>query len=152
MSRVCVDDPMQDICKVIFVIFVPRMRGWSSLIWFPGKISSICPAYAGVILRTLHTSNLSFNLSRVCGSDPGYDFTWQDKSIFVPRIRGWSYSHFSSLQASGICPAYAGMILLALLLVFSLFHLSRVCGGDPILLKKVRVLIGFVPCMRGWSR
>ena len=27
LSRVCVDDPMQDICKVIFVIFVPRMRG-----------------------------------------------------------------------------------------------------------------------------
>ena len=48
-----------------------------------------------------------------------------------------------------ICPAYAGMILLANLKIKIVAYLSRVCGDDPELLNEVPGTNLFVPRMRG---
>ena len=70
---------------------------------------------------------------------------------FVPRMRGWSRGNLWWGQSSKICPAYAGMILLLIILRVLFRDLSRVCGDDPIGRKSYIRYQRFVPRMRGWS-
>ena len=70
LSRVCGGDPNSNFDIVSFVVFVPRMRGWSQRkLWCRGKRRT-CPAYAGMILEGIRTTLNTENLSRVYGDDP----------------------------------------------------------------------------------
>ena len=131
LSRVCGDDPAPILRYQFSKIFVPRMRGWS-LNWFILNIPfSICPAYAGMILKYNYMYIDFANLSRVCGDDPAQKMMEIFFDIFVPRMRGWSLDWETRGTTCSICPAYVGMILTC--------H-SRNEGGAE-----------FVPRMRGWS-
>ena len=48
-----------------------------------------------------------------------------------------------------ICPAYAGVIPFDRYFVYHKIHLSRVCGGDPVLVLFGVSAYPFVPRMRG---
>ena len=48
-----------------------------------------------------------------------------------------------------ICPAYAGVIPAKGIEAIRNVYLSRVCGGDPTETAKPKILIIFVPRMRG---
>ena len=50
LSRVCGDDPVIISIVLLGVTFVPRMRGWSWLLFRLRCYPLICPAYAGMIL------------------------------------------------------------------------------------------------------
>ena len=113
LSRVCGDDPYLFHILHNHLEFVPRMRGWSLLSHDLFYILFICPAYAGMIPGSLFLLSLSRYLSRVCGDDPITGGTSTNKNSFVPRMRGWSFEWFFLRVLLVICPAYAGMILLA---------------------------------------
>ena len=71
---------------------------------------------------------------------------------FVPRMRGWSSSHWVFAYSLQICPAYAGVILACCLWYLKHLDLSRVCGGDPAYFEVWEESVKFVPRMRGWSQ
>ena len=131
LSRVCGDDPCDCHYASNSKIFVPRMRGWSWNRLFKILSKQICPAYAGMIPKAEEAMLIQEYLSRVCGDDPTPFNPLICRSVFVPRMRGWSYSGISSPQSSTICPAYAGMILQDRIVSFLSSYLSRVCGYDP---------------------
>ena len=119
-------------------------------LYFRGSLS-ICPAYAGMILRFFRLSAWIYDLSRVCGDDPK-SANYRDKLvIFVPRMRGWSWHSGRAECEFLICPAYAGMILKCLWYVNHWKNLSRVCGDDPFDTEARSLIFKFVPRMRGWS-
>ena len=66
-------------------------------------------------------------------------------------MRGWSYGSMPTSETDGICPAYAGMILLSILAYCWGAYLSRVCGDDPKSNLPLWSSNLFVPRMRGWS-
>ena len=49
---------------------------------------TICPAYAGMILKVFFVHPENLYLSRVCGDDPLETIMQNDFNIFVPRMRG----------------------------------------------------------------
>ena len=49
---------------------------------------TICPAYAGMILKASKVNFCPAYLSRVCGDDPGFLFDLSGVELFVPRMRG----------------------------------------------------------------
>ena len=111
LSRVCGDDPSGIWLNILCDLFVPRMRGWSHRCFNCVLISRICPAYAGMIQDKVYTTKQAPNLSRVCGDDPGVDCVPRCYTLFVPRMRGWSWLLPERQNLRRICPAYAGMIL-----------------------------------------
>ena len=131
LSRVCGDDPIEIRHRKACLRFVPRMRGWSSIFIFQSQPKKICPAYAGMIPVLSLFRAATRNLSRVCGDDPTKLITDSTFTIFVPRMRGWSWALFLLVTDFSICPAYAGMIPKQQKSKEKLNHLSRVCGDDP---------------------
>ena len=112
LSRVCGDDPSRRNVFTWHFRFVPRMRGWSPMLSWTVKIFAICPAYAGIIPGFVLLHHFQKNLSRVCGDDPIYYRGFYVYYEFVPRMRGWFRRLWRMRLKEGICPAYAGMILL----------------------------------------
>ena len=151
LSRVCGDDPIHSSLLIPSREFVPRMRGWSWATNYQNLSRSICPAYAGMILYGYSHYSTVFNLSRVCGGDPGFYAVNYEGLQFVPRMRGWSYPFPSLPYIPPICPAYAGVIPMRTFVINSFINLSRVCGGDPRWFKNFYSEVKFVPRMRGWS-
>ena len=127
------------------------MRGWSCRVRKARSVQTICPAYAGVIPAKFDDLENSLHLSRVCGGDPNVIFVEKVVTVFVPRMRGWSWRDDFHALMDNICPAYAGVIPTHSDTLGDNVNLSRVCGGDPV------IHIGnfpnnlFVPRMRGWS-
>ena len=109
LSRVCGDDPEKTGEHEVMTIFVPRMRGWSSVRWGQLPHLKICPAYAGMIPILNTECGTTEDLSRVCGGDPAGFMIKGWLKTFVPRMRGWFYTLPESHQHERICPAYAGM-------------------------------------------
>ena len=70
LSRVCGDDPLSTIPFKCSSIFVPRMRGCSSIFSSCITVVYICPAYAGMLPLLRIEAVSSSDLSRVCGDDP----------------------------------------------------------------------------------
>ena len=151
LSRVCGDDPNLIKDCIYYFLFVPRMRGWSWKKLSPCSLIPICPAYAGMILFDKYIDEWGRHLSRVCGDDPLFPNLPKQRRPFVPRMRGWSFAVGLVTFAQGICPAYAGMILISEGDTFWLPDLSRVCGDDPWQVFKIKLVNTFVPRMRGWS-
>ena len=56
-------------------------------LYFRGSLS-ICPAYAGMIHMAELVALPTYNLSRVCGDDPGMPNEIRLENKFVPRMRG----------------------------------------------------------------
>ena len=104
-----------------------------------------------MIPPTLNIYHISFDLSRVCGDDPGGHSKRKFLNLFVPRMRGWSLDLDAHLIFETICPAYAGMILFVAYKFAEDNYLSRVCGDDPIGFSVGNNANLFVPRMRGWS-
>ena len=127
------------------------MRGWSRQNLCRCSPIFICPAYAGMILSPKIGLELVKDLSRVCGDDPKEGEASLFIRAFVPRMRGWSSPPAPNCSNRLICPAYAGMILMARPEYEALYDLSRVCGDDPQTTKKWEESSTFVPRMRGWS-
>ena len=152
LSRVCGGDPFPAPSDLSNPQFVPRMRGWSRQRKEKWKNERICPAYAGVILRWAQQGLSMMHLSRVCGGDPAIVFMTKDFLKFVPRMRGWFFTRRPCAGLFYICPAYAGVIPLLEKTPNEEFHLSRVCGDDPIEDSSIYRYSWFVPRMRGWSR
>ena len=151
LSRVCGGDPQFKVFATTYDQFVPRMRGWSLLKFHFPDFPLICPAYAGVIPYTSFFSIIFSDLSRVCGGDPMLSLQRELFTLFVPRMRGWSYLLILNYPFQLICPAYAGVILNNGIIAIDINYLSRVCGGDP-QQKPLQIKITeFVPRMRGWS-
>ena len=75
LSRVCGGDPCSALGLPTLILFVPRMRGWSLKILTKTMYLKICPAYAGVILKSICGLKKASYLSRVCGGDPKKLFT-----------------------------------------------------------------------------
>ena len=151
LSRVCGDDPHITRKRFFMPPFVPRMRGWS---WSHGRrkaFLAICPAYAGMIPRTLLFKQDLAYLSRVCGDDPEFPGRKLSSTKFVPRMRGWSQYTLYKFWHCSICPAYAGMILGWKENKAIRNYLSRVCGDDPRWFREKKRAYTFVPRMRGWS-
>ena len=151
LSRVCGDDPNLLTPLEKESIFVPRMRGWSHLQKRPCGEKRICPAYAGMIPRTMKDTFFNPHLSRVCGDDPKIADYIKVGDKFVPRMRGWSPCCSRLSTITGICPAYAGMIPVVYRNGGLCRNLSRVCGDDPISALHLVLQLQFVPRMRGWS-
>ena len=151
LSRVCGDDPNLLTPLEKESIFVPRMRGWSHLQKRPCGEKRICPAYAGMIPRTMKDTFFNPHLSRVCGDDPKIADYIKVGDKFVPRMRGWSPCCSRLSTITGICPAYAGMIPVVYRNGGLCRNLSRVCGDDPGLGTTGKEIAKFVPRMRGWS-
>ena len=151
LSRVCGDDPVSASDTGVNRLFVPRMRGWSQWQECLQRPFPVCPAYAGMILKTLPITYSPPCLSRVCGDDPNETRTMKDAFLFVPRMRGWSRGTDGLGTGGNVCPAYAGMIPRLLLLIRIRMRLSRVCGDDPGSRYALAIQCWFVPRMRGWS-
>ena len=116
LSRVCGGDPLSRLWRARRNAFVPRMRGWSYGERNKAYQWCICPAYAGVIPQLFLWQKIFWNLSRVCGDDSLQDGLALGSFIFVPRMRGWSLCLRKRLTRNFICPAYAGVILVLLVM------------------------------------
>ena len=97
LSRVCGDDPKRSMVAKKYFLFVPRMRGWSLCKIFSRLSTLICPAYAGMILNQSLLLSRSLHLSRVCGDDPASNKQSGRRTVFVPRMRGWSWFRIQNL-------------------------------------------------------
>ena len=150
-SRVCGGDPKYIEDAKQRAGFFPRMRGWYSWFRIFDDLLRILPAYAGVILKAIISLLYSRHSSRVCGGDPKTRIEWCDMTWFFPRMRGWWVTEQQPASWYVILPAYAGVILVAILQEKTVLNSSRVCGGDPWAAPKVNLCSTFFPRMRGWS-
>ena len=114
-------------------------------------MSSVYPAYAGVILLAFRLLFFNRRLSRIRGGDPddGGQVSFLDR--FIPHTRGWSSAIIYQPLLLLVYPAYAGVILHSSGNNLNPFSLSRIRGGDPLTEKKFQTQKEFIPHTRGWS-
>ena len=90
---------------------------------------SVLPAHAGVIL-CLRMYIFSFSsITRTCGGDPVYQFSFNIGFL--------------------VLPAHAGVILSDIETRCKLYSITRTCGGDPISKRFIPHAKEYYPHMRG---
>ena len=99
-------------------------------------VTTVFPAYVGMFLRGVTSTNLGCSFPRVCGDVPGLKFASEFPEKFSPRMRGCSDPHRVGAPWSLVFPAYAGMFLVSVAVARSPLGFPRVCGDVPSLPKR----------------
>ena len=116
----------------IFLVYSPRMRGWSRRADFGLIIKTVFPAHAGVVLLITNSISTASRIPRACGGGP-QRYTADIKVFgYSPRMRGgvpWM-TRRSRYTAS----------------------IPRACGGGPRQMQCSVKAMAYSPRMRGWSQ
>ena len=128
------------------------MWRWSHV----GKVqflaSSVFSTYVEVILTKISLVRLALGILHVCGGDPKKGVRlWKEKS-YSPRMWRWSLLFGARRIIEIVFSTYVEVILYCLIWPSTSFRILHVCGGDPIMGKKLKNRFLYSPRMWRWSQ
>ncbi len=129
----------------------PPTRGWSSIFRYLGIPCIVCPAYAGMVPVGRAADRGKTGLPRLRGDGPRLSLDTSSKSLSAPPTRGWSALGNDIIEALGVCPAYAGMVLCRQQHRQGRARLPRLRGDGPPDLPSLPATKASAPPTRGWS-
>ena len=127
----------------------PRMRGSHGYETNSFHVPGIIPAHAGLTRYHVSSGQYRGDHPRACGAH-----LHRTKQICTlwgssPRMRGSRGAGDEEETLQGIIPAHAGLTLLQQVKLFVARDHPRACGAHGVIMRKVIILLGSSPRMRG---
>ncbi len=119
----------------------PRVRGWSPWWALDRGCDSVVPARAGVVPAGRRSDSAAAGGPRACGGGPTRMAPEEARTVWSPRVRGWSPGLAQGDEQVGVVPARAGVVPCARPSRRRMMSGPRACGGGP-----SRFTIGISTC------
>ena len=129
--RACGDGPSASAASCSATAFPPRLRGWTLRHSSSDAAPPVSPALAGMDPRRCPPGASRSGFPRACGDGPGRPGHRRRRSLFPPRLRGWTLAEVMAEHGAGVSPALAGMDRSAAAGSGALIGFPRACGDGP---------------------
>ncbi len=150
--RVCGVGPMSRSPMAAPLLWSPRVRGWSRLLYRRCQHLSVVPACAGLVPPSSRSPTGLPCGPRVCGVGPPVGGLRRGHHEWSPRVRGWSLRRRGPARGDRVVPACAGLVPRACRQAAGDARGPRVCGVGPFTTVSAQFLARWSPRVRGWSR